>query len=155
MKIIEKDILTVEKGIIFQQVNCKLTQGSGLALAIRNKWPKVYDEYITLSKRYKNDFERLGLWQNIEVGPELYVCNVFGQLSYGYDNKQYTCYGALKTAFEAIDDTSPRDNNLGFIRQFYFPYLMSCFRGGGDWNIVSKMIEFYFPNAIICKLPEK
>ena len=25
-----------------------------------------------------------------------------------------------------------------------FPYLMSCHRGGGDWNVVSKMIEDTF-----------
>lgn len=25
-----------------------------------------------------------------------------------------------------------------------FPYLMSCHRGGGDWNVVSQMIENTF-----------
>lgn len=144
MKIIEKDILTVEKGIICQQVNCQGKMNSGLAKQIREKWTVVYDEYIKLFKN-KQDFQLLGERLYVNVKPNLWVCNIFGQLNYGYDKNRYTDYGALRQAFENMEYISDL--------QFYFPYNFGCDRGGGDWKIISKMIEFYFPDAIICKLP--
>jgi O-acetyl-ADP-ribose deacetylase (regulator of RNase III) len=152
MNIIEKDILTVERGIICQQVNCQIVMGSGLAMAIRDKWPIVYEDYINDCLKYKNDFERLGLTEYVKVGDKLFICNIFGQLYYGYDRKKrYTDYSALNTAFR---DIAQEKDQLGKL-DIYFPFNFGCDRGGADWNIVSKMIEFYFPDAIICKLPSK
>lgn len=148
MKIIEKNILEVEKGIICHQVNCQKVMGKGIALSIRNKWPIVYEQFL---KYYsdKPDIVRLGNAHFIQVSidPRLEVCNIYGQLYYG-NNGRFTDYGALKSAFNILKEKTWNE-------QIYFPYLMGCMNGGGDWNIVSKMIEFYFPNAIICKLPEK
>lgn len=144
MKIIEKDILEVEEGIIFQCVNCQKTQGSGLALAIRDKWPIVYDEYMRYSNIWPNDFQRLGEYQLVKVTDNLCVANVFGQLNYGSRDRDLD-YGAIKNAFRRL-----ATNQEDYI---YFPMLFGSYRAKGDWNIVSKMINFYFPNAIICKLP--
>lgn len=146
MKIIEKDILTVEKGIICQQVNCQGVMASGLAKAIREKWPVVYDEYIKTFRLFKNkhDFQLLGKHLYVNVKPDLWVCNIFGQLNYGYDKQRYTDYGALMAAFEDMEV-----NRI----PFFFPYNFGCDRGGADWAIVSKMIEYYFPDATICKFP--
>lgn len=142
MKIISKDILTVESGVICQQVNCQGVMGSGLAKQIRDKWPIVYEKYKTYLNNFRNDFEVLGHWQLISVSENLKVCNFFGQLNYGYDGKRYTDYGALVQGFRSL-------NRVG---QFYFPYNFGACRGGGDFNIIQKMIDFYFPNAIVCKL---
>ncbi len=146
MKIIEKDILTVERGIIFQQVNCQKVMASGLAKQIREKWPTVYNEYIKFSNIWKNDFERLGQYQFLKVEEELFVVNVFSQLNYGYDKIRYTDYSALNDTFKRLQTREGKEN-------IYFPFNFGCDRGGGDWNIVSKMIDYYFPNAVICKLP--
>ena len=43
MKIIEKNILTIEKGIVCQQVNCQGVMGAGLAKSIKEKFvAKMY-----------------------------------------------------------------------------------------------------------------
>ena len=81
---------------------------------------------------------------------DLLVCNIFGQFNYGGGNIRYTDYCALNNAFRDLRgwlDITKIDG--------YFPYLFGCGLANGDWAIVSKMIDFYFPNAIICKLPEK
>lgn len=153
MRIINKDILTVEKGVICQQVNCQGVMGSGLAKAIRDKWPIVYEQYKNF--RSLRDLVLLGQYHYVNVAPDLWVCNIFGQLNYGYDGKRYTDYGALKMAFINMMDLclsakcgyEVKENTV-----HYFPFRFGCDRGGGDWSIVSQMIEFYFPNAIICKL---
>lgn len=45
MKYIKKDITTVNWGIIAHGVNCRGRMSSGVAAAIRSKWPIVYDKY--------------------------------------------------------------------------------------------------------------
>lgn len=151
MKIIEKDILTVEKGIICQQVNCQGVMGSGLAKQIREKWPIVYDKYVLEMDFDKHSrFTKLGKIFTVGVG-DIVIVNIFGQLNYGYDGKRYTDYSALNTAFGSIRNRFDKMISSG--NDIYFPFNFGCDRGGADWNIVSKMIEFYFPEAIICKLP--
>jgi hypothetical protein len=143
MKIIEKDILTVEKGIICHQVNCQKTMGSGIAKQIREKWPLVYDRYI--------EFDNiLGNLQLEEVSTDLFVANLFGQNNYGYDGKRYTSYGAWERALPLLKKCSTE-----LILPVYFPYKVGCDRGGGDFRIIEAMIEEYFPDAIFCKLPAK
>ena len=155
MKIIEKDILTVEKGIICQQVNCQGVMGSGLAKSIRNKWPVVYAHYLYECKGDKDhpktnpDFTLLGAHLFVAANQDISICNIFGQLNYGYDGKRYTDYSALNTAFFNI---AQEKDQLGKL-DIYFPFNFGCERGGADWKIVSKMIEYYFPDAIICKFP--
>ena len=150
MKIIEKDILTVEKGIICQSVNCQGKMNSGLAKQIREKYPEVYERYLKLYQSTPFDFLLLGHEQIIHIGDSLLICNIFGQLNFGYDGKRYTDYGSLQKAFNCLFEMEALNNY-----QFYFPFNFGCDRGGADWNIVSKMIDYYFPEAIICKLPEK
>jgi O-acetyl-ADP-ribose deacetylase (regulator of RNase III) len=157
MKIIQKDITTVERGIIVSQVNCQGAMNSGLAKTIREKWPKVYDSYVEFIRSYKfhgNLFwttsEMLGEINLVDVEPNIYVANLFGQDRYGYDGKRYTRYGAIETGLE---------NLLKNIDTFdletlpvFFPFRFGSDRGGANWEIIKLMVEEYFPNAIICKL---
>lgn len=53
LKVIEGDILTVTHGIIAHQCNCRGVMGAGLALQVRNKYSKVYSEYIDAYKEGK------------------------------------------------------------------------------------------------------
>ena len=50
MKIINKDITTLKKGILLQQVNCQNAMGSGVAKAIYTRWPIVKEEYHKFAK---------------------------------------------------------------------------------------------------------
>lgn len=151
LRIIEKDILTVEKGIICHQVNCMGVMGAGVALQIAQKWPKVLEEYQEYCE--DNQYTCLGDWLDYAVTPNLFIANLFGQDSFG-EGKQ-TQYWALSQAL--------RNLKLGFYEggffpniksdEIYFPYLIGCGLGGGKWEVVSELIEEQFPNATICKLP--
>lgn len=160
MEIIEKDITIVEFGIIVHQVNCHGVMGSGVAKALRDKWPEIYrsyredyEEYIYGGDKY-NGNNLLGSINVCKIKENLYVVNLFGQQDYRQNHqlsKRFTSYGAWEKALPKlrnyIDDNELPDN-------VYFPYNIGCDRGGGDWRIISAMIEEYFPNAIICKLPK-
>jgi hypothetical protein len=148
MKIINKDILTVEKGIICQQVNAMGVMGSGLAKQIKEKWPEVIEPYQKFCKKY--DYWRmdlLGKSLQIPINEKLVIANIFGQFNYGYDKRRYTDYCALNQGFFNLRSWN------GIARlDIYFPHNFGCDRGGGDWKIVEKMIDYYFSNAIVCKL---
>lgn len=141
MNIENRDILTVSSGFICQQVNCEKVMGAGLAAQIKKKWPIVYTTYLS-NKPVLGEYDLVRVSGTM---PGLYVANLYGQQGFGTDKRQ-TNYGALSSALASMA------HDLRFdIPHIYFPFEMGCGLGGGDWNIVSELIEFYFPNAIICR----
>lgn len=151
LKQIEKDILTIKEGVLTHQVNCFGVMGSGIAKAIRDKWPQVYTSYQTFCLDAKDTQNLLGKYQVITVETNLMLANIFGQLNYGRDGKQYTDYTAVNKALYSLSSflkTYPEQ------KQVYVPYKMGCGLGGGDWDIYTAIIAKHFPTAIVCKLPE-
>lgn len=140
---INKDILSVEKGIIVHQVNCLGVMGGGLAKKISDKWPVVKDEYISVCRGTLDKAELLGKLLVVKVSPTLLVCNVFGQLWYG-SGRCYTNYRAVANAFYKL-----RLQRTGPL-SIYLPHGVCCGLAGGDWHVVSAVIEQELPDAIIC-----
>jgi O-acetyl-ADP-ribose deacetylase (regulator of RNase III) len=147
IKTINKDILTVENGVILQSVNCLGARG-GLNGRICKKWPKVNDAYVQLIKDTKSAWKLMGTTQEIRVDDDLVVVNMFTQYDIGMSARK-TEYTALKSCLNAIATRwSP-------VKPLYIPYKISCGMGGGDWKIVEDMLEYYFQdheNVFICKL---
>lgn len=149
MKIIQKDILTVEKGIICHQCNCQGSMGAGIALSIAQKWPKVLREYKSQIRELQfRGQPLLGSYSLVEVSPGLVVANILGQEKYGRGG-MYTSYQAVEHAFMTLQKNLHDSEE---IPQVYVPFLMGCNRGGGNWDTYSAIIEKYFPDVIYCKL---
>lgn len=85
MKIINKDITTLKKGILLQQVNCQNAMGSGVAKAIYTKWPIVKEEYHKFAQN-KNPNDLLGLIQEIKINEDLLIKNI-KEIANKYSNK--------------------------------------------------------------------
>ena len=156
LKVIEKNVLTVEEGIICHQTNCQGVFGAGLALQIKNKWPIVFEKYYDYCFHCQDNAEfgiipekLLANFQLVDVSDKLKVCNVFGQLGFGRSTCQ-TDYKALDTAFMRLRRYLGHINSTD---QMYFPFKFGCGLAGGDWGVVEPIIEKHFPNAIVCKLP--
>ena len=150
LQVIDGDITELQEGVVCHQVNCMNAFGAGLAGQIAKMWPVVKEEY--------HDYEpkRLGELQIVDVWPGLQVANCFTQYKYGNSKRTgrvYTDYAALTECFIRLQswwDHLP--NHIVKRPQIYFPYGFGCGLAGGDWNIVYKHIEYYFPQAIIVKL---
>ena len=149
MKIISKDITTIEEGIICHQVNTQGVMGSGLALQIKRKFPVAFTEY----KRFCDtltDKELLGAVAMVMITEKLVVANLFGQTSYGRQGI-HTNYGALQNALEQVIEAAEFNGD-----QVYVPYNLGCGLAGGNWLTVSKMIEkleaLYETEIIVCRL---
>lgn len=93
---IQGDITTVTKGLIGHGVNAQGVMGSGVALAIRNKWPMVYDYYKSLSKQQM----KLGTVQIVDINDEIKIANIFSQEFFGSDGIKYASADAIKIGLQ-------------------------------------------------------
>lgn len=142
-----RDILDVVDGIICHQVN-PFAMGAGLALAIRIRFPKVYDEF---RHRRRTDPLDLGDVLMVQVSPTLWVANMCAQHTFGRDrNRVYTDYPTFQSCLATIGHEA-RDKE----KQVYFPYKIGCGLANGDWDMIYHLISQHTPDAIICKLGKK
>ena len=71
------------------------------------------------------------------------IYNLYGQNLFGKGTRQ-TNYDALYSALEGMEhDLTENDMDLP-VPSVGFPYQMGSFRGGGNWDIVSRLIEVAF-----------
>lgn len=139
MKFVQGDILTPNKEerqvMVCHQVNCKGVMGAGLAKQVKKTHPFIYFAYKEKCREIKAGAGGLGDVQFRTASARFgyVVANIFGQDDYGR-GKLYTDYNALRKALEEIAESFPSYT----IR---IPYFMGCGLAGGDWNIVSQIIE--------------
>ena len=140
------------------QVNCQGKMNSGIAKAIREKWPIVYNKYkewydsyeawasAHQSNEYKyqpadamlGNIQIVALYEKYDLlhaADHQYVINMAAQNSYGYDGKRYTSYDAFWLCLGKIKDTIPKGCSIAF------PDHIGCCRGGANWNVILSMID--------------
>ena len=136
--------------VICHQVNCQAVMGAGIAKQIRDTYPRVYGEYVRLTRQYRaQGLSPLGKCQLVyaDSTKTRIVANLFGQEFYGR-SRQQTDYKALEAALLSL---SKKKILIEANATIGFPYLMGCALGGGDWTVVFPMIRDAFvdyPGAI-------
>lgn len=147
--LIQKDITTIEKGVIMHQVNCQNVMGAGVAKAIYLKHPLVKQSFHDLAKKepYNTPSKRFGLVQPVRINEQLIVLNSFSQLYYGRNkNIKYTDENALIKNLKKLDAYA-KERNL----PTYVPEKIGCNLANGDWNKIKDFIENE-TDIIICAL---
>ena len=136
--------------IICHQTNCKRSMGKGIAWQIRQKWPKVYDDYCFYIDRMYNSgaasksSDLLGMISWTELEDNKYVMNFFSQDKYYPIGRRHTDYKAFTKCCNALKkfilehDLDKSNITIGF------PYKIGCGLAGGSWNVVSAIIEREF-----------
>lgn len=149
MKIVTGNILELlpRGALLFHQVNTLGVFGAGLARQIRDKWPSVaksYHAYTANASPCLGDHWISVVEEDGDAGyKSRHVVHCYAQDGVGTD-KRYTHYTSLAKIFSDLRMTQ---------QPCYFPYKMGCGLAGGDWNIVSVLIEENFPDAVIVRLP--
>ena len=126
------NILDSGAAVICHQVNCQGKMNSGVAKAIREKWPEVYTRYRT---KYECEVDLLGQIQPVIINADQAVINMFAQYNYGYDNRRYTSYDAFWSCLGEIKKYLNPGTTIAF------PARIGCVRGGANWSVILKMIE--------------
>ena len=121
---------------ICHQVNCQGVMGSGIARQIRERWPEVYEGYKRFCEYYNTrDESLLGKVMITNRGCPMRIANLFSQDTYGYDGMRYTSYDAFAHCLITLKEHVPDDCTIGF------PKNIGCGLGGGNWKVISALIE--------------
>ena len=141
---INGNLLDSDADFICHQVNCRCKMNAGVAKAIRNKWPMVYNVYearfYTLPP-LTAPIDFMGTIQVVEIS-DYYtlpkrqrVVNMFAQMDYGHDGKRYTSYDSFWSCLGHIKEIAPKGSKIAF------PDHIGCGFGGANWNVIRAMIE--------------
>lgn len=131
--VVKGNLLDATETIIAHQVNCQKKMNSGVAKAIREKWPVVFDEY-------QKTTPQLGFVDYIYVDKHC-IANMYSQNNYGYDGKQYTYYDAFQQCCKdivdmCIDLSQVTDRKCSVA----MPYKIASDRGGADWDKIMDIL---------------
>jgi hypothetical protein len=115
--------------------------GSGVAKALYTKYPLVKVSYHKFCAN-KLPNQLLGTIDIVPVEQIMgrtskYVINCFSQLTYGNNGKQHTNYEAIESCFILVNKMFPD-------KRIAIPYFYGCGLGGGDWTVVSNLIDKHF-----------
>ena len=153
---IDGNLFESDAELLLHQVNCKGIMGSGIALTIKQQYPKVYKEYVNFCKDYVDElktYELLGKTLIVPINMTQSIVNVFGQDGFGKGLQ--TDYKAIKWAFEMLAYTLKSED----IKKIALPYKMGCDRAGGDWGtylgIIEEALEEWDGVLEIWALPKK
>ena len=137
------NLLDVTSGVIIHGCNSHGVMGSGVALAVKDKYPECFETYRLFCEKRKNDQTILGASSIYVASLELTIVNMITQKDYGTHRRQVN-YGAIAKGFSDL-------HNYYFMDQeFHFPKIGAGL-GGGDWEVISEIIEHMCPEIkLIC-----
>ena len=143
VKIIKGNIFNLmnEGDFFVHQTNCFGIMGGGIARTVRELFPKTYLSY-NLKCQTRNKKELLGtalIIKDVYKGMNINMCNCFGQFDCGTFNGPATQYDKLKSAFIEVREAASISNS-----RIIMPYYIGCGLAGGDWEVVSEIIEEVF-----------
>lgn len=143
------DLLDSKAQVIIHQCNCCNGFGSGVAKAIKAKYPIVAEKHKlavdTNIEKGNVTANLLGKIQPVRVSDSQVIINMFSQDKFGSDGKRYTSYDALDDCLDKVIKYC-NDNKLTSVA---LPYKMSSVRGGANWIVVLTMIVQKFKDTNI------
>lgn len=131
------DLLNTTDLFIAHGCNAQGVMGSGVAKAIRGKYPKAYEDYRKMWELHM----KLELGQIIpSYQPDgKVILHAITQDQYGYDYKKYVSYDAIdlamaRIAFDLRFSTGGGRQNISMPR-------IGAGLGGGDWRVIEAIIN--------------
>ena len=137
----EGSVLDASETVIAHGCNCKGRMASGVAKAIREKWPHVYDTYKAHEEQFGLELGRLHM---VYIGNGQRVANLITQESYGRDGKRYVDYDAIDSCFRTLNEALPEEASVAIPK-------IGAGLGGGDWTIIEAIINERMPaRTVVC-----
>lgn len=130
VNIIKGDLLESEARYIAHGCNAMGVMGSGVALAIKNKWPEGVQSYF--------DAEELPMGEIFvsETNDAPAIINAITQRRAGADGRRYVSYDAVDKAMRRAAQYARRQGH----NSIAIPKIGAGL-GGGDWNVIAAILE--------------
>lgn len=141
MRYVTGNLITLAKAgqfdVIIHGCNCFNSFGKGIALQIRETFPKAFE--VDLNTR-KGDSNKLGTY-TIAQYPEVIIINAYTQ--YRYDAKiAQVDYDAIDRVFQKLSQRIDEDRRIGIPQ-------IGAGLAGGDWSRIEAIIDKYMDNHIL------
>lgn len=155
MKIVTKvgNLMNVTAGHIVHGCNAQGVMGSGVALAVKRKFPGAYDSYIM---QHEVGGLELGRAYPFQVNDNLIIWNAITQDGFGGFLRN-TSYDAVADCFaqvnEAIRTMQETVSTMSRSTDVHIP-LIGAARGGGNWEIIREIIEQTVTYPVTLWLPD-
>lgn len=142
------DLLDVTSGVIVHGCNMQGVMGSGVAKAVREKYPDCYARYKLSLETTLEQKPKLGdiIWYyhnptNTDSRAGFWIANALTQENYGRDpNKRYVNYIAIANVFKIIHNSNINQNWTPPHSDVHFPKIGAGL-ANGDWNIIEQIIN--------------
>ena len=126
------DILASEETIIMHGCNAQGKMGSGVAKAIKEKYPEAFQVY---RKREETVGLHLGEFSSVVTKDRKIIINAITQQYYGRDGKKYVSYDAISKVAKTL-------NGLYENESIAIPKIGAGL-GGGSWDVIEKILLTY------------
>lgn len=129
------NIIHAEETYIMHGCNAQGKMGSGVAKAIRDRWPEVYPPYKAYCERdsAEKGYNLLGTVYAVLCEDKM-ILNAISQQFYGYSGDKYVSYDAIDLIMQELTSRLAPGTAIAMSR-------IGSSLGGGDWDIISKIIE--------------
>jgi O-acetyl-ADP-ribose deacetylase (regulator of RNase III) len=136
MKIVTKtgNLMDVTKGHIIHGCNAQGVMGSGVALAVKNKYPGAFLDYRSI---FEDEGLDLGIAYPYMPTTELVIWNAITQEGFGQLGRNCS-YDAIETCFADINQAVLSLNEIS--KEIHIP-MIGAGLGGGNWEIIREIIE--------------
>jgi O-acetyl-ADP-ribose deacetylase (regulator of RNase III) len=125
---IKGDLLSSKATVIVHGCNAQKKMNSGVAKAVREKWPEVYKRYM------ETEYLKLGCVQVVRVGGQ-YIVNAITQDQYGYDGNKYVSYDAIDSCMSKLAKLFPESSAMIAMPK------IGAGLGGGNWQVIETIIN--------------
>ena len=138
---IKGDLFKTDIIPIMHGCNGQFVMGSGVAKIVRERFPQAYQSYIQWGKENPG-IDMLGKVQAIKDGTHI-ILNAITQNLYGKSGERFCSYDAIAECCSSADSWAVR---RGYPK-IAMP-MIGAGLGGGDWNVISAIIESEFVHTI-------
>ena len=138
MKIVTKvgNLMDVTKGHIVHGCNAQGVMGSGVALAVKRKYPGAFADYVAI---HEEEGLELGVPYPYCPTADLCIWNAVTQEGFGQPTRNCS-YDAIQTCFEDINNAVNDSDEIGIVKEIHIP-MIGAGLGGGNWEIIREIIE--------------
>ena len=134
LRIKQVDLLEAAEPMIVHGCNAKGAMGSGVAKAIRKKWPEAYDAYRA---QLKDKGLRLGDVIFADVAGGKIIANAITQETHGRSrNRRYVSYDAVSDCMTSVRETADKLS----VSTVAMPRIGAGL-ANGNWDIICRIVE--------------
>lgn len=131
MQYFRDNLLSVKRGVIVHGCNAQGVFGSGVAKAIKDKYPEAFKKYTIDLELFKMTLGDLSLYKYSE---ELTIVSAITQQFYGRDaNVRYVSYDAVDRAFDKIFSSTDDQYAVSLPK-------IGAGLGNGVWKVIEEII---------------